>query len=46
MWYSEQVQKQLVPINEVKVEIPASVMKNLSANWMMSIDMGGSEVQI
>ena len=39
MWYSEQVQKQLqegVPINEVKVEMPASVMKNLSANWMMS----------
>ena len=34
-WYSEQVQKQLeegVPINQVKVEMPASVMKNLSAN--------------
>ena len=38
-WYFEQVQKQLqegVPINQVKVEMPASVMKNLSANWIMS----------
>ena len=38
-WYSEQVQKQLqegVPINQVKVEMPASVMKNLSVNWIMS----------
>ena len=33
-WYSEQVQKQLqgVPINDVKVGIPASVVKNLSAS--------------
>ena len=38
-WHSEQVQKQLqegVPINQVKIEMPASVMKNLSANWIMS----------
>ena len=38
-WYSEQVQKQLqerVAINQVKVEMPASVMKNLCANWVMS----------
>ena len=38
-WYSEQVQKQLqerVPINQVKIEMPTSVMKNLSANWIMS----------
>ena len=38
-WYFEQVQKQLqegVPINQAKVEMPASVMKKLSANWIMS----------
>ena len=37
--YSEQVQKQLqegVPINEVKVGMPASVMRNLSTSCMMS----------
>ena len=38
IWYSEQVQKQLqegVPVNQVKVEMPTLVIKNLSANWIM-----------
>ena len=39
MWYAEEVNKQLkegVPISQVKIEMPSSVMKNLSANWIMS----------
>ena len=38
-WYAEEVQKQLqakVPLEQVKVELPSSVMKNKSANWLIS----------
>ena len=38
-WYAEEVQKQLqdnVPLDQVKVEMPASIMKIKSANWMIS----------
>ena len=38
-WYAEEVQKQLhdnIPLNEVKVEMPASLIKHKSANWMIS----------
>ena len=38
MWYAEQVQQKIedgVPINEIKIAMPASLMKNLSAKWMM-----------
>ena len=39
MWYAHQVQQQLqegVPVNQVKVEMPASLMKNQSASWIIS----------
>ena len=39
LWYAEGVQKQLqdhVPLDQVKVEMPQSVMKAKSANWMIS----------
>ena len=39
VWYAEEVQKQLqekVPLDQVKVEMPASIIKNKSANWMIS----------
>ena len=38
-WYAAEVKKQLndnIPIEQVKVEMPASIIKNESANWMMS----------
>lgn len=39
LWYAEQVQQKLqegIGVNEVKVEMPASIMKNLSAKKMMA----------
>ena len=39
VWYAEEVQKQLqdkVPLDQVKVDMPSSVIKNKSANWMIS----------
>ena len=39
MWYAEQVQQKIedgMPINEIKIAMPASIMKNLSAKWMIS----------
>ena len=38
-WYAAEVEKQLnddIPIEQVKVEMPASIIKNKSAKWMMS----------
>ena len=38
-WYAAEVEKQLnddIPIEQVKVEMPASIIKNESAKWMMS----------
>ena len=38
-WYAVVVEKQLnnnIPIEQVKVEMPASIIKNESAKWMMS----------
>ena len=37
--YAAEVKKQLnddIPIEQVKVELPASIIKNESAKWMMS----------
>ena len=39
VWYAEEVQKQLqdkVPFDQVKVDMPSSVFKKKSANWMIS----------
>ena len=39
IWYAEEVQKQLldkVPLDQVKIDMPSSVIKNKSANWMIS----------
>ena len=38
-WYAAEVEKQLnddIPIEQVKVEMPASIIKNKSARWMVS----------
>ena len=37
-WYSSEVQQQLktVPLDQVKVEMSAPIMKNLCTNWMIS----------
>ena len=38
-WYAAEVEKQLnddIPIEQVKVEMPASIIKNKSDKWMMS----------
>ena len=36
-WYSSEVQRQLkmVPLDAVKVEMSAPIMKNLCTNWMI-----------
>ena len=36
-WYAEEVQKQLkaIPIEEVKVEMPTSIIKNKSSQWLI-----------
>lgn len=39
MWYAEQVKQKIedgIPVNEIKIAMPASVMKNLCAKWIMS----------
>ena len=39
VWYADQVKQKIeegVPINEVKVEMPASIMKSLSAKWIIA----------
>ena len=38
-WYADEVQKQLndnVPVEQVKVEMPASIITHENANWMIS----------
>ena len=39
-WYAEQVQKQMengIPVEEVKVDLRISVLKELEAKWMLSV---------
>ena len=39
IWYAEEVEKQLnnnIPVEQLKVEVPAAIIKNKSASWMMS----------
>ena len=39
IWYAEEVEKQLnnnIPVEQLKVEMPAAIIKNKSASWMMS----------
>lgn len=38
-WYAEEAQKQVqdkVPVDQVKVDMPASIVNYKSANWMIS----------
>ena len=39
IWYAEQVKQRIedgMPVNEIKIAMPSSIMKNLSAKGMMS----------